>query len=263
MDRAPGRRAPQRAPGARAPRAALRPERPGEPRGGHHLLRVLHPRSRDPGRESGRRGLHGEPELPARHLRESDDRRRALLQRAGANQRRALVRGRLSHLRAPAPGRARSDAARGVARSARVRAAGGDLLFALDRGGRHRSSSRSPPPPPQNEPGTSVTGHPAFTFTADGALHVFWERFNGATAALNLDYSVSTDAGDSFSDPCSLGGGTGVFQWLPSALAWPDHGLVVGWHDDRKGDADIYVASVGLTTAVATPATAPSAARLW
>jgi len=119
------------------------------------------------------------------------------------------------------------------------------------------------PPLTLNDPGSSVTGHPAFTFTSDGVLHVFWERFNDATAALNLDYSCSTDGGDSFSDPCSLGGGTGVFQWLPSALAWPDHGLVVGWHDDRKGDSDIYVASVGLTTAVGESAPAPPAVRLW
>jgi len=120
------------------------------------------------------------------------------------------------------------------------------------------------PPLPLNEPGSSVTGHPAFAFTADGAMHVFWERFNDATAALNLDYSFSTDGGDTFSDPCSLGGGTGVFQWLPSALAWPDQGLVIGWHDDRKGDSDIYVASVGVVT-TSVPAAAPSttASRLW
>ena len=120
------------------------------------------------------------------------------------------------------------------------------------------------PPLPLSEPGSSVTGHPTFAFTSDGAIHVVWERYNTTTSALNIDYICSTDGGDTFSDPCSLGGGTDVFQWLPSVVAWPDFGLAVGWHDDRKGDSDIFVASLlGVTTAV--PAVAPPsiASRLW
>jgi hypothetical protein len=119
------------------------------------------------------------------------------------------------------------------------------------------------PPLPLHEAGSSVTGHPSFDFTSDGAMHVVWERYNTATAALNLDYCASFDGGDTFSEPCSLGRGSGVFQWLPSVIAWPDFGLMVGWHDDRKGDSDIYLASVGLTTAVPAAAPPPTAARLW
>jgi hypothetical protein len=61
-----------------------------------------------------------------------------------------------------------------------------------------------------------------------------------------------------------VGGGTDVFQWLPSVVAWPDFGLAIGWHDDRKGDSDIYVASLrGVTTAVPAAAPPTPASRLW
>ena len=119
------------------------------------------------------------------------------------------------------------------------------------------------PPLQVNEQGSAVTGHPSFALTADGTIHVLWERYNTHTSAVNLDYSCSTDGGDNFSKACSIGGGTEIFQWLPSVVAWPDFGLAIGWHDDRKGDSDIFVATIGVTTAVEAAAPPPAATQLW
>jgi hypothetical protein len=105
-------------------------------------------------------------------------------------------------------------------------------------------------------------GHPNLALTTDGAIHVVWEHYNSGTSALNLDYAFSTDGGTTFSPPCALGGGSTFFQWFPSAVAWPDFGLAIGWHDERMGAADVFVATPEASTSVPGAPSGPVALEL-
>ncbi len=96
---------------------------------------------------------------------------------------------------------------------------------------------------PMNQPGDFV-GHPHVAVTEDGTVHAVWEAVNDVTFVSNIEYAFSTDGGATFSVPCPLAGGSPYTQWLPAAAATPGGQLTVGWQDDRRGDDDVYVATV-------------------